>query len=393
MPNDCWETVRETDESPENKKKKSDFILIFLVKRYIIDEKEDGGEKMRCFNYTLLEYKTWDNEIVNLVSLIHEYKGKQASYTRQRPQELVRRLVEIAKVQSTEASNSIEGIRTTETRLRQLMSERTTPRSRDEREIAGYRDALNLVHESFEYIPLTPNHILQLHKILLSHTDSGFGGNFKNVQNYISATDETGRRFNLFTPMAPYETPEAMQEICDEYNRVIGEGKVDPLIIIPVFIHDFLCIHPFLDGNGRLSRLLTTLLLYRSGYEIGKFVSLEAKIAKDKDAYYDALEQAQKGWHEQQDDAAPFVKYLLGTILAAYRDLDDRIAIVSPSSRDTVKKAIESMLGKFGKKEILELCPSLSASTVERHLKRLTEEGYLLKHGAGKSTVYSRKIG
>ena len=190
---------------------------------------------MRHFNYTELEKKTWDNEVINYLSMIHEYKGKQGAYIQQKAQEM-ERLIEIAKVQSTEASNSIEGIRTTETRLRQLMSERTSPRNRDEKEIAGYRDALNIVHDSFEYIPLTPNYILQLHKILLSHTDSAFGGSFKNVQNYISATDEAGKRYTLFTPMAPYETPAAIQTICDEYNRAIGEGKVDPLLIIPVFI-------------------------------------------------------------------------------------------------------------------------------------------------------------
>lgn len=345
---------------------------------------------MRHFNYANLVNRTWDNGIANFLSQIHEFKGKQAFYMQQRPMEM-ERLVELAKVQSTEASNSIEGIRTTETRLRRLMEERTVPHNRDEKEIAGYRDALNIVHENFDYIPLTPNYILQLHKILLSHTDSGFGGSFKNVQNYISATDESGRRFTLFTPVAPYETLEAMQGICDEYNRAIGEGKVDPLLIIPVFIHDFLCIHPFLDGNGRMSRLLTTLLLYRAGYEVGKYISLEAKIAKNKDAYYAALEDAQAGWHEQQDDPTPFIRYLLSTIVAAYRDFDERIRIISPSSLETVTLAIENKLGKFTKREILELCPTLSASTVERHLKKLTAEGYLSKHGAGKNTFYTRK--
>ena len=347
---------------------------------------------MRHFDYASLINKTWDNEIVNYLTLIHEYKGKQSIYIQQRPQEL-ERLVEIAKVQSTEASNSIEGIRTTETRLRQLMSERTTPRNRDEREIAGYRDALNIVHENFDYIPLTPNYILQLHKILLSHTDSAFGGSFKNVQNYISATDESGNRFTLFTPLAPYETPNAVREICDEYNRAIGEGKVDPLLIIPVFIHDFLCVHPFLDGNGRMSRLLTTLLLYRAGYEVGKYISLEAKIAKNKDAYYAALEDSQVGWHEQQDDPTAFVKYLLSTIIAAYRDFDDRIQIVSPTSLDTVKNAIDNKLGKFTKKDILELCPGLSASTVERHLKKLVADGTIEKLGGGRTTMYVKVFG
>ena len=344
---------------------------------------------MRTFNYVKLKEQLWDTEIVNYLSQIHEAKGKQALYLRQKPEQLDK-LVEIAKVQSTEASNEIEGIRTTQTRLRQLMSERTTPRNRDESEIAGYRDALNVVHESFEYIPVTPNYILQLHKIMSSHTDSSFGGSFKNVQNYISATDTAGRSYTLFTPLAPYETPTAMQEICDAYNRAIGEGKVDPLILIPVFIHDFLCIHPFLDGNGRMSRLLTTLLLYRAGYEVGKYISLESKIARNKGAYYDALESSQTRWHEEKDDPTPFIKYLLSTIISAYRDFEDRMEIISPSSENTVRKAVESKIGRFTKREITELCPNISASTVERNLRAMVNKGELEKHGAGKNTVYIR---
>lgn len=346
---------------------------------------------MRQFDYAKLKDQLWDTEVVNYLSQIHEAKGKQTLYLRQKPEQLDR-LVEIAKIQSTEASNEIEGIRTTETRLRQLMREKAAPRNRDESEIAGYRDALNVVHESFEYIPLTPNYILQLHKIMLSHTDSAFGGSFKNVQNYISATNADGKAYTLFTPLAPYETPPAVQEICDAYNRAMGEGKVDPLILIPVFIHDFLCIHPFLDGNGRMSRLLTTLLLYRAGYEVGKYISLEAKIAKNKGAYYDALELSQTGWHEERDDPTPFIKYLLGTIISAYRDFEDRMEIISPSSEDTVRKAVESRIGKFTKREIIELCPNISASTVERNLRAMVNRGELEKQGAGKSTVYIRRF-
>lgn len=346
---------------------------------------------MRQFDYAKLKDQLWDTEVVNYLSQIHEAKGKQTLYLRQKPEQLDR-LVEIAKIQSTEASNEIEGIRTTETRLRQLMREKAAPRNRDESEIAGYRDALNVVHESFEYIPLTPNYILQLHKIMLSHTDSAFGGSFKNVQNYISATNADGKAYTLFTPLAPYETPPAVQEICDAYNRAMGEGKVDPLILISVFIHDFLCIHPFLDGNGRMSRLLTTLLLYRAGYEVGKYISLEAKIAKNKGAYYDALELSQTGWHEEKDDPTPFIKYLLGTIISAYRDFEDRMEIILPSSEDTVRKAVESRIGKFTKREIIELCPNISASTVERNLRAMVNRGELEKQGAGKSTVYIRRF-
>ncbi len=342
---------------------------------------------MRHFNYSVLKDTKWDNEIVNYLSLIHEEKGKQSLYYKQKPDEL-NSLVEIAKIQSTESSNSIEGIRTTEMRLRQLMSEKTAPKNRDEKEIAGYRDVLNVVHENFEYIPLTPNYILQLHKIMFRHTDLSFGGSFKNVQNYISATDPGGKRYTLFTPTPPYETPAAVQEICHEFNCVIGEGKVDPLLVIPVFIHDFLCIHPFIDGNGRMSRLLTTLLLYRSGYEVGKYISLEAKTAKSKASYYDALELSQNGWHEGNDDPTAFIKYLLGTIIEAYRDFDERMNIISPSSLDTVIKAVQNRLGKFTKRDISELCPSISASTVERHLKKLCADGVILKNGGGRSTYY-----
>ena len=345
--------------------------------------------RMRIFDYSSLKNKIWDNEIINYLSLIHEEKGKQEVFLRGKEAELDK-LVKIAKIQSTESSNSIEGIRTTDTRLRQLMSEKTTPRNRDEKEIAGYRDALNTVHENFEYIPLTPNYILQLHKIMFAHTDSAFGGSFKSVQNYISATDADGRTYALFTPLAPYETPGAMQSICNAYNLALGEGKVDPLLIIPCFIHDFLCIHPFIDGNGRMSRLLTTLLLYRSGYGIGKYISLESKIAKTKESYYVALEASQSGWHEGKDDPAPFIKYLLGTVIAAYREFGERMELVSTAPIDTVRNAVRTKIGKFTKSDIVELCTSMSASTVERCLRELCALGEIEKRGGGRSTYYVR---
>jgi Fic family protein len=373
-------------------KKSSRHPLLFLVKSHIIDEKERLVRRMRNFDYSNYQEKSWDVEIVNYLSAIHEARGKQTLFLRQK-EDTLNRLVEIAKIQSTEASNAIEGICTTETRLKQLISEKTTPRNRDEKEILGYRDALNVVHESFEYIPITPNYILQLHKIMFSHTDSSFDGQFKNVQNYISATDAQGNRFILFTPLTPFETPAAMQSLCDSYNMAIGEGIVDPLLLIPVFIHDFLCIHPFIDGNGRMSRLLTTLLLYRSGYYVGRYISLEAKIAKNKDFYYDALQQSQTGWHEGNDDPTPFIKYMLGTVISAYRDFEDRVELVGEKlpSIDIVRSAIRQKIGKFKKTDVLELCPSLSATSVERSLKALCRNGEISKHGNGKSTYYLRE--
>lgn len=346
---------------------------------------------MRTFNYVALKNQKWDSEIVAYIAAIHEMKGKQDLYIRQKPQEL-EKLVEIAKVQSTETSNEIEGIRTTNTRLKQLLSEKTTPRTRDEEEIAGYRDVLNVIHESYEYIPVTANYLLQLHKILYSHSGKSIGGKFKNVQNYISGIDANGKEYTIFTPLAPYETPPAIDEICEQFNRAIAEGDVDPLILIPIFIHDFLCIHPFNDGNGRMSRLLTTLLLYRCGYSVGKYISLEAKIAKNKNLYYTSLSDAQIGWHEGNDDPNAFIKYLLGTIISAYRDFEDRIELIAEKlpAIDMVRKAVQSQIGKITKTQICELCPSLSASSVEVVLKKLVANGELIKQGAGRSTFYIR---
>jgi Fic family protein len=214
------------------------------------------------------------------------------------------------------------------------------------------------------------------------------------VQNYISATDSEGKQFTLFTPPAPYETPDMIAELCDEFNRAIAECVVDPLILIPIFIHDFLCIHPFLDGNGRMSRLLTTLLLYRSGYMVGKYISLEAKIARNKNLYYDALELSQADWHSGNDDPTPFIKYLLGTIISAYRDFEERVEIVADknSAIEIVTKAIATRIGKFTKTDIAALCPSISASSVEASLKKLARSGMIEKHGNGRSTFYTRNI-
>ena len=346
---------------------------------------------MRTFNYSLIKDNKWDSELLGLIAAIYKEAGKQEMYLKQKPQEL-EKLVEIAKIQSTEASNAIEGIVTTNTRIRQLMEEKTTPRNRDEKEIAGYRDVLGLIHESFDAIPITQNYILQLHKILFSHLGNPAAGKTKTIQNYISATFPDGHTETLFIPLEPYETPEALDRICDEYNRVIGNAELEPLIAIPVFIHDFLCIHPFNDGNGRMSRLLTTLLLYRSGFYVGKYISLEAKIAKHKDLYYDALSASQNGWHEGSDDPVPFIKYLLGTILAAYRDFEDRFALVEVkrSALDMVKLATQYKIGRFTKQDIRELCPSLSISSIEGSLRKLVDNGEIKREGSGKNTFYYR---
>ena len=346
---------------------------------------------MRDFNYSKISNQKWDSETLGLIAAIYKEAGKQELYLKQKPEEL-EKLVEIAKIQSTEASNAIEGIVTTNTRIRQLVEEKTTPRNRDEQEIAGYRDVLSIIHESFDAIPITQNYILQLHKILCSHMNNPVAGRTKTVQNYVSATYPDGHTEILFTPLSPVETPQALDRICEEYNRVIGNNELEPLIAIPVFVHDFLCIHPFNDGNGRMSRLLTTLLLYRSGFCVGKYISLEAKISKDKDLYYAALAASQTSWHEGTEDVVPFIKYLLGTILAAYRDFEDRFALVETkrSALETVQLAAQSKIGRFTKQDIRDLCPSLSLSSVEGALRKMVESGELKREGNGKNTCYYR---
>ena len=217
-------------------------------------------------------------------------------------------------------------------------------------------------------------------------------GKTKSVQNYISVTYRDGQAKTLFIPLAPYETPEALDKICAEYNRVIGNMEVEPLIAIPIFIHDFLCIHPFNDGNGRMSRILTTLLLYKSGFYVGKYISLEAKIAKTKALYYEALGKAQNGWHEGTEDAVPFIKYLLGTVLAAYKDFEERFALVETKlpAIETVRRAAGNKIGRFTKQDICELCPSLSISSIEGALRKLVEDGELKREGIGKRICYYR---
>lgn len=346
---------------------------------------------MRTFNYSKIKELKWDSELLGLIAAIYKEAGKQEMYLKQRPEEL-EKLVDIAKVQSTESSNAIEGIVTTNTRIKQLVNEKTTPKNRDEQEIAGYRDVLNIIHESFDAIPININYILQLHKILYSHMNNPLAGKTKNVQNYVSASYPDGTTKTIFTPLDPFETPVALENICNEFNRMIGNNELEPLIVIPIFIHDFLCIHPFNDGNGRMSRLLTTLLLYRSGFYVGKYISLEAKIAKNKDLYYDSLRESQNGWHEGKEDAVSFIKYLLGTILSAYKDFEDRFSLVETklSAYETVRRATMNKIGKFTKQDIRELCPSLSISSIEGALRKLVDEGEIKRVGNGKNIHYFR---
>ena len=349
---------------------------------------------MRSFDYGKLADKAWGTDILNLVAKIHECKGRQDLFIRQKLMKLDR-LVEIAKIQSTEASNKIEGIVTTSTRMKQLFEEKTTPRNRDEDEIMGYRDVLNTIHESNEYIPIRPSYILQLHRDLLKRAGSSYGGHFKNVQNYINETKPDGTTVTMFTPIAPYDTPEAVENLCKAYEQAVANEKINSLLLIPAFICDFLCIHPFNDGNGRMGRLLTLLLLYKHGYSVGKYISIEKQIEKTKDRYYDTLDESNVGWHEEKNNPTPFIRYMLQVILACYTEFEERVGLMTKSDTsstayDIVKKYTEEKIGKFTGANVVAHCPGIGRSSALAALKKLTEEGLIIRKGAGRSTFYVR---
>lgn len=345
---------------------------------------------MRAFRYKSEYQKLLTPEIVALLAQIHEQKGQQ-SLLADAKKGALEELLEIAKIQSTEASNRIEGIITTDDRLKLIVRNKTTPRNRDEREIAGYRDVLNTIHENYPYIPIRPGMILQLHRDLYKFSGMTIGGSFKNSDNVIAETLPDGTKSVRFQPVPAWETPEAVDALCEAIDDAWNDAELDDLLLIPMFILDFLCIHPFNDGNGRMSRLLTLLLLYRSGYLIGKYISLEKLIADSKDSYYEALQASSVGWHEESNDYLPFVRYLLGVILAAYREFAERASILTAAGKsksDRVGMLIRSATGRITKAEILAQCPDVSQVTIQRALKDLLDRGDILKISGGRYTSY-----
>ena len=344
---------------------------------------------MRKYDFQNKWQKLLVPDIVALLTQIHEFKGEQNLFIEANSDTLTQ-LVEVARIQSTEASNKIEGIYTSDDRLKKIVLNKTTPRTRNEQEIAGYRDVLATIHESYEYISLRPTMILQLHRDLYKFSGMSIGGNYKNSDNVIAETDSAGNRFVRFQPVPAWETPESIDFACKAYDEAVQSGA-DPLLLIPMFILDFLCIHPFNDGNGRMSRLLTLLLLYRSGYIVGKYISIEKLISDTKETYYEALQASSYNWHEGTNDYAPFVTYMLGILVAAYRDFESRIELLTTkglSKPDRVREIIKNHLGKITKSEIMAQCPDISQITVQRALADLLKSGEIIKLSGGRYTAY-----
>ena len=347
---------------------------------------------MRDYNYREKWHKLLTPEIVKKLTLVHEYKGEQRLFIEAHKDELSE-LVEIAKVQSTEASNRIEGISTANDRLKNLVQAKTTPRNRDESEIAGYRDVLNTIHENYDYIPINSNYLLQLHRDLYKFLGNIDGGKFKTADNIIREKDENGNESIRFRPVAAWETPAAVEELCKAFLQ--AKNEAEPLLLDMMFILDFLCIHPFDDGNGRMSRLLTLLLLYQSGFIVGKYVSIEKIIEESKETYYEALQNSSIHWHENTNDYIPFVNYMLGVIVKAYREFESRVKLLtSPdlSKADRIREIIKKHIGTITKSELMEMNPDISDTTIQRTLAELLKGGEIEKIGGGRYTKYVWKV-
>ena len=349
---------------------------------------------MRTFDYTRIPQGLMQPDIVNMVSAIHEYKGKQELYLEAKA-DVLETMCEIARIQSTDASNRIEGIFTSNKRLNDLMAQKTEPKSRNEAEIAGYRDVLATIHNSYDYIDVKPGVILQLHRNLYRHTQSGFAGNWKDSDNAIVEFDAQGNQTVRFKPLPAIATPDAVAKLCEAYDKALDKGTYDPLLLACLFTFDFICIHPFNDGNGRMSRLLTLLLLYRSGYLVGKYVSIEMEIEATKETYYEALQQSSPGWIEGENNYVPIVRYLLGVILAAYHDFEDRmqgLTVSKLTKAERIEAVFSRKVGKVTKADIQAECPDISQTTVERTLKSLLDSGKITKVGSGRATGYVAKM-
>ena len=327
--------------------------------------------------------------IYHTIAKIHEYKGKQELYVKNYP-DILEKMIDVAKIQSTKYSNAIEGIYTNDARLNELMNKKAEPRNRNEEEITGYRHVLDIIHENYAYIEFNKNNVLTLHNQLYSYSYVNYKGKFKTLDNTIMEIDALGNRKVRFQPVSSFETENYFDKMVEAYNKAVKEN-IPALILIPVLIHDFLCIHPFDDGNGRMSRLLTLLLLYKFGYFVGRYISIEMLIEESKESYYEDLQRSSEKWHTEENDEIPFIKYMLGVLLKAYEECDDRFKLIGNeklTSPERVLYIVQKSLDPLSKKDIMILCPDISQRTIERALKELNDNSKIKQVGSGRSTKY-----
>ena len=327
--------------------------------------------------------------IYHTIAKIHEYKGKQELYVKNYP-DVLEKMIDVAKIQSTKSSNAIEGIYTNDARLNELMNKKAEPRNRNEEEITGYRHVLDIIHENYAYIEFNKNDILTLHNQLYSYSYVNYKGKFKTLDNTIMEVDALGNRKVRFQPVSSFETENYFEKMVEAYNKAVKEN-IPALILIPVLIHDFLCIHPFDDGNGRMSRLLTLLLLYKFGYFVGRYISIEMLIEESKESYYEDLQRSSEKWYTGENDEIPFIRYMLGVLLKAYEECDDRFNLIGNeklTSTERVLSVVQKSLDPLSKKDIMILCPDISQRTIERALKELNDNNKIKQIGSGRSTKY-----
>lgn len=343
---------------------------------------------MRNYDYREKWHELLTPEIIRKLTLIYEYKGEQKLFIGAHKDE-INELSEIARIQSTKASNRMEGILIADDRLKNLVQAKTTPRNREEAEIAGYRDVLNTINENYDYIPINTNYLLQLHRDLYKFFGNVEGGIFKTSDARIRNMDLAGNGSMRFCPVAAKETPDSVDALCKAFSE--AKNEAEPLLLDAMFILDFLCIHPFNSGNGRMSQLLTLLLLEQSGFIVGKYMSIEKFIEESKETYYEAFQDSSINWHENKNDYKPFVNYILRVIINAYKEFESRVKLLTApglSKADRIREIIKRHTGTITKSELLAMNPDVSDTTVQRTLAELLKRGEIEKIGGGRYTKY-----
>ncbi len=348
---------------------------------------------MHSLTTDYLKALAFSSKEASTLRMIGEYQGKQELYFKQSP-EILKGLQQVAVIESSESSNRLEGITAPHHRIADLVLKNTAPTDRSEQEIAGYRDALQLIHQSATHMPFSLNIILQLHTWLYRYLPTP-GGQWKKSDNEITEIHPDGRKRVRFVPSTAFDTPLSMEALAERYKTSIEEWHQEPLIIIPAVILDFLCIHPFRDGNGRTARLLTLLLLYHFDYQVGRYISLERIFEESKETYYETLEKSSQGWHTGEHNIMPWMTYFWGVILRAYKEFEARVGTLTTgkgSKAHHIRRTIENMMGPFAISDIERACPSVSRDTVRLVLRQLRDEGIIIPEGKGRGAKWVRKL-
>ncbi len=348
---------------------------------------------MRRFDYSFLNNGMLSTNLLNLTASIYSLQT-MAGIRKTEFQMVFTELEAVAKIQSVKSSNAIEGIITSDERIAAIVSQNSAPLNHDEQEIAGYRDALNSIHTGYDFLDFRESDILLLHRMMLSLTGLSIGGRYKDSDNVILEVDASGHRKVRFQPTPASETPEAMEQLILAYIDARGNANINQLLLIPCVILDFLCIHPFRDGNGRMSRLLSLLLLYKNGFDVGKYISFEEQINKYKSNYYEALKQSSQNWETNQNDYEPFIANFILMLYQCYQELDSRFAVVH-SKKVTKKARIEATilnsLLPISKVEIMKILPDVSPTTIEAVLGEMVRAKKIERIGPMRESKYIRK--